>query len=355
MNSAVKKSIELQAAPSRADNETFLRVGIIGAGLMGKWHARAALKAGGNIVALADSESDTAKILTAKYPSAQIFDNLEEMLERQALDILHICTPTGSHCRIAELAIKSGVSVLVEKPLAVSAQETIFLYDLAKSNNVKLCPTHQFAFQKSVEKAKKLVSAIGDVIHLKAIICSAGGAGHSAGKLNEIAADILPHPLSLFQSFLNNPLDKESFSSFQPQDGELRINGRAEKISLEIFISLNVRPTINSFQIFGSEGSIHLDLFHDFTFMENGKVSKLRKIIRPFDFSARNFSAAFFNLLRRSASFETAYPGLQNLVIRFYQSVRENKETPISGEQVINIAQIRDKLIAATLEKEPEK
>ena len=351
MNFPAKKTVEKLKINSQLNAEKSVRVGIVGAGLMGKWHARAAKKAGGEIVAVADFDKEKAGLLAAKYPPSQSFKNAAEMLNHQSIGALHICTPTNTHLEIAELAIKSGVNIFIEKPLAETARDTIYLYDLAAENNVRICPAHQFAFQRSVEKAKKMLPRVGEIIHLRAAICSAGGAGFSAEKLDEIAADILPHPLSLFQTFSDNLLIEENFDSCRPRNGELRIEGLADKTSLEIFVSLNARPTLNYFQIVGSNGTIHLDLFHDFAFIETGKVSRWRKILHPFDSSVRNFSAAFFNLMRRAARFETAYPGLQSLVSQFYGAIRDKKESPVSSAQAINVARIRDYLMPRTEEK----
>jgi hypothetical protein len=177
---------------------------------------------------------------------------------------------------------------------------------------VRICPVHQFAFQSSIEKAKKMMLHIGQIIHLQTTICSAGGIGLSDKHLDSIAVDILPHPLSLFHTFLHKNLAEENWNVFRPQPGELRIYSNYEKISLAIFVSMNARPTINSFQIVGTDGTIHLNLFHDFAVMEREKCQKREKILHPFDLSLRNFSAAAINLIRRSIRFETAYPGCYN-------------------------------------------
>lgn len=350
MNSTPKRTEKSPDINNKFSGAKKIRVGIVGAGLMGKWHARAAKKAGGEIVAVTDVDEKRAKLLAAKYPTAQNFESAAKLLEQQSIDVLHICAPTDTHYEIAKLAVEAGVNIFVEKPLAESAEETIYLYNLAAENNIRICPAHQFTFQQCVERAKKMLSRIGRIIHLRATICSAGGAGLSTAELGEIVVDILPHPLSLFQVFTNDLLNVENFSAFQPQNGELRVIGRADKISVEVFVSLNARPTVNSFQIFGANGTINLNLFHDFAFIESGKVSKLRKILHPFDLSVRNFSAGFVNLMRRSVHFETAYPGLQNLVSSFYWSIRENKELPISAANAINIAQIRDDLVCQIAE-----
>ena len=322
-----------------------LRAGIVGAGLMGKWHARAVKKAGGEIIGVADVDEKQAALLAANFPSAQSFGDVAEMLNQKSLDVLHVCAPTAAHQAIAELAIEAGVNLFIEKPIAQTAAETIRLYDLAAKNNVRLCPVHQFAFQTGVEKAKKWMSRIGQTIHLQATVCSAGGEGFGVEQLDVIAADILPHPLSLFQVVLNEILPEENWEIFRPRPGELRVFNQVRETSLSIFVSMNARPTTNSFQIVGTNGTIHLDLFHGFAVIETEKVSKGRKILHPFDLAARSFSAATINLVRRIVRREPAYPGLWQLVNAFYQSIREDKQPPITPEQAINVAWIRDYLI----------
>jgi predicted dehydrogenase len=339
-----KTKKERETAERKVDAKPF-RVGIVGAGLMGKWHARAAVKAGGKIVCIADIDEKQSASLAADYASAQCFKDAAKMLDQKSLDVIHICTPTFTHTELAEFVIKSQINLFIEKPLASTAAQTTHLYDLARENNVKICPAHQFAFQKGVQKAKKLLSGIGRIVHMQATIFSAGGEGFDNEQNDSIAADILPHPLSLFQSFLSDCLPEKNWEVLRPQAGELRVSGKAGEISLSIFVSMNARPTVNSFEIFGTKGTIYLDLFHGFAFLETGKVSKIRKILRPFDSAFKQFSAATFNLLRRTIQAESAYPGLRQLVKDFYQSIRENKEPPISPHQAINVAIVRDCLI----------
>ena len=334
-----------QIADKRVDAKP-VRVGIVGAGLMGKWHAHAAAKMGGNIVGIVDLNKVQSVLLATKYPSAQVFGTIAEMLNQTPLDVLHICVPTANHRLIAELAIDVGVNLIIEKPLTTTSAETINLYNLAKKKGVYICPVHQFAFQLGVEKAKKLLPRIGQIIHLQATMCSAGGTDLPDYKLDLIAADMLPHPLSLFQVFLNNILPVEGWKFFQPRHGEIRVAGHSGEISLSIFVSMNGRPTTNSFQIIGTIGTIHLNLFHGSAFIETGEASRGQKIMQPFGFSLKIFSSAAFNLICRAFRFEPAYPGLQQLIKCYYESIRENLEPPISSRQAINIAKVRDLLIS---------
>lgn len=322
-----------------------MRAGIVGAGLMGLWHAHAVEKVGGKVVAVFDINKANADSLAAKYSNAKSFDSLEKMLAEVSIDMLHVCTPTETHKKIAELAIEVGVNLLIEKPIVQTAEETVALYKLASRHKVLLCPVHQFVFQDGVRNAKKLLPDIGRIVHLQANICSAGGTGFEASQVETIAEDILPHPLSLMQTFLGDDFKAQGWSIFCPNRGELRVSGRARETSLGIFISMNSRPTLNSFQIFGTGGTIYLNLFHGYSVIESGKTSRTKKILHPFDSAFRNFSAATLNLGRRSFKNEAAYPGLRRLIDEFYQAIKDETPSPIKPAEAIAVAQIRDILI----------
>jgi predicted dehydrogenase len=323
-----------------------IRAGIVGAGLMGRWHAEALEKVGGTVIGVADFDIKKAQQLASRYSNARAFTDIEKMLSSQKIDVLHICSPTGSHEEIAEIAIKAGVNLLIEKPIAATADKTTKLYDLAKENNTLLCPVHQFAFQDGVKKAQTRLPDIGRIVHLEAHICSAGGVGLNDQQVTQIAIDVLPHPLSLIQKFLKCNLSDFEWNMWHPAPGELRAFSHKEKMaSLSIFISMNSRPTVNSFHLYGEDGTIHLNLFHGYAFIEPGKTSRFRKILHPFDLATRNFSAATGNLIKRFITNESAYPGLRQLTGEFYESFNNDKGLPISPAEAIGVAEIRDLLI----------
>jgi predicted dehydrogenase len=321
-----------------------LRAAIVGAGLMGHWHAQAIEKAGGNIIAVVDVDPARARGLARRYRAGS-FPNVEQMLSEVELDVLHICSPASTHQDIGELAINSGLNLVVEKPVTPTARGTVRLYEQAARRGVLVCPVHQFVFQNGVLKAQKLLPRIGRLLHLGVIICSAGGDGLASDQLDSIAADILPHPLSLLQRFLPGELPEEDWVMARPRHGELRVSGEAMGATLSIFVSMNARPTVCDLQIVGTEGTIHLNLFHGYAYLETGRVSRTRKIMHPFEQSLKNLSAAAINLGRRALRRELAYPGLQRLVSEFYRALETGAPSPISAEEAIAIARVRDQLL----------
>lgn len=108
-----------------------IRVGLIGAGFMGRTHA-AAYKSVGNIfgddviaelVAVADVLEENAKALAEKFGFARYTTDWKEIVAANDIDMVDITTPNASHCPIAIEAAKYGKHVYCEKPLAMDAQE----------------------------------------------------------------------------------------------------------------------------------------------------------------------------------------------------------------------------------------
>lgn len=324
---------------------TSIRTGVIGAGLMGYWHADTVHKAGGQLVAVVDPNIDVAQGLAKQYRSVKTFSTTEQMIEEVPLDILHICTPSNTHQSIAEKAIDAGIHVLIEKPVTPKGSDTEALLERASRRGVLLCPIHQFLFQDGVRNAKAWLPRIGELVHLEATFCSAGGMSLTPGLQDAVVADILPHPLSLMQGFLPNGILPEDWTGVKPRLGEFRGMGEIGGISASMFISMHGRPTECGFRVVGTQGTIHLDLFHGYGFYESGAVSKVKKIFRPFDLATKRLGAATVNLGRRVLRGESAYPGLQQLVSAFYRAVRTHAPLPISEVNTLAVARIRDALI----------
>lgn len=330
----------------RANTSPRIRAGIVGAGLMGRWHAHALERAGGVVVAIADIEIARAESLRSRHPAGGIFDSVESMLRDLKPDVLHICSATDTHQLVAKRAIREGIHVLVEKPLAAGEADALRLFDLAAERNTLVCPVHQFVFQDGVEEALRRLPQIGRLVGIEARICSAGGENSPVEHLDSLAFSILPHPLSLAQRFLKSGISSVDWEVLRPDSGELRIFGMSDETSLSIFVSMNSRPTINMMRLTGTGGSIYLDLFHGYSVFEPGRVSRLTKTLRPFDFAARSVAAATANLARRSIRREPAYPGLRRLIREFYRSIRLNAEPPIRPDETLAVVRACESLVA---------
>ena len=111
-----------------------LKIGIFGAGHLGKIHLRIA--ANSNIFELVgfyDPDLNVVNKLLEEldYP---FFENPEALIN--SVDVVSIITPTISHFKIAEKAIRARKHVFIEKPIAQTDDEANTLVNLANDYNV---------------------------------------------------------------------------------------------------------------------------------------------------------------------------------------------------------------------------
>lgn len=317
---------------------------VVGAGLMGRWHAHALTRAAGQVHAIVDRDLDRARALASRYPGAEANSDLQSVLETGTSEVVHVCTPLETHDTLTRTALASRRHVLVEKPLAPSAAIAAELLQLARERGVLLCPVHQFLFQPGMLRLQAALPRLGRVLHLDYVACSAGAEGQEGAGRDAVALDILPHPLSLVQRLLPEPLAALSWQLQHPAPGELRVSGTAGGRSVGILVSMAGRPTRNTLRIVCEAGTTHVDLFHGFCVIESGTVSRTRKLARPFLLTAATLGRATVNLAARAARGETAYPGLRELVRRFYAAIRGDGSPPVSPAETLAVAATHDAL-----------
>ena len=132
-----------------------LNVGVIGAGAMGRSHARVySGMPNVELIGICDKDRRVASEIAKKY-NAKPFTDYTQIDEK--LDAVSVCVPTKLHKDTALFFIKNGVNVLVEKPIASSLEQAKILIEAAKKNNVKLMVGHVERFNPVVAEIKKRI------------------------------------------------------------------------------------------------------------------------------------------------------------------------------------------------------
>ena len=123
--------------------KTPIRVSVVGAGALGKEHARvyAELAASGHVelTGVFDVSTSAAQAVANRCRTA-VFPSLEAAYS--ATDAVSIVTPTVTHFEIAKKFLSQGKHVLVEKPMTVTTAEAAELVDLAGKNGAVLQVGH---------------------------------------------------------------------------------------------------------------------------------------------------------------------------------------------------------------------
>ncbi|UAT30490.1 Gfo/Idh/MocA family oxidoreductase [Bacillus badius] len=145
---------------------------IVGCGFIAKKHARAIEDIqGAQLVAVCDKEPKAMEYYTEVYGAAP-FVELSEMLEREEIDIVCICTPSGLHAPLAEEAAKAGKHIILEKPMAMNLKETDQIIYACKEHNVKLAVVHPNRFRPAVQELRRILDQglLGKISHVNATV-----------------------------------------------------------------------------------------------------------------------------------------------------------------------------------------
>ena len=131
--------------------------GIIGCGMIAKFHARAIADIRGTkLVACQSRRLEAAEAFTSEF-GGQAYESLEEMLAHPELDIVTICTPSGAHLEPAVAAARAGKHVIVEKPLEITLKRCDRIIEACDKAGVTLSTIFPSRFHESSQLLKKAV------------------------------------------------------------------------------------------------------------------------------------------------------------------------------------------------------
>lgn len=319
------------------------RVAIVGAGLMGRWHATACSRAGGHVAGIIDVDIHAAHRLARRIGNPAVAVSLEALPSGIQLDLVHICTPPKTHVEQIRSALARRCSVIVEKPLAPTAAETEALLAEAGRAGCWVLPVHQVAFQHGIRQAGRWVSG-GALRAFDYRVCSAG-ASAAPQRADAVAADILPHPLALLDVFVPEALETTAWQVYRPCAGEIAVTGVAGITAITVLVSMHARPPRHDLTLMTDACTVRADLFHGFAWRESGGMSRFAKVTRPFTAAAIGSRSAAMNLARRAFRREPAYPGLLPLVRHAYDSLGDHSPPPLDDRHTLAVARARDRIL----------
>jgi predicted dehydrogenase len=151
-----------------------VKTGIVGCGGIANGKHLPALKRVGraDLVAFCDIEPAKAAEAAKEYgvPGAKVYTSYKEMLEKEQLDTVHVCTPNDSHAEISIAAMESGANVLTEKPMAKIAADARAMVEASKRTGKKLTVGYQSRYREDSQALKQLIDQgdLGDIYFAKA-------------------------------------------------------------------------------------------------------------------------------------------------------------------------------------------
>lgn len=132
-----------------------IRIGVIGAGVMGAEHARLIREEARGAVLAAVCDADAARAKAA-CGNGQIFDDPYEMIAADAINAIVIASPDATHADLTIACIKAGKPVLVEKPLGTTGADALRVVEAEiKSGKTLVHVGYMRRFDPAYEAMKK--------------------------------------------------------------------------------------------------------------------------------------------------------------------------------------------------------
>ena len=135
-----------------------VRLGLIGCGRISKNHFEAISQIPeADFVAVSDILPDKADKAAAEYHIPAVYTDYHEMLAKEKLDLVSICSPSGMHPNMGIDVAKAKVNVLTEKPMAINIEAADRLIRACDENQVRLFVVKQNRLNSTMQLLKRAI------------------------------------------------------------------------------------------------------------------------------------------------------------------------------------------------------
>ena len=147
-----------------------MKIAFAGAGYIINIHAKAAqAQKDVELIAVVEKFSDKSAALAQKFKIKKQYHTVAELLKAGDVDALVIGTPNFLHAPQAIAALKAGVHVMVEKPMAMNTREAEKMLEASAKSGAKLMVAHCWRFDEDVNWLKVQSQKLGKIIRTKGI------------------------------------------------------------------------------------------------------------------------------------------------------------------------------------------
>ena len=132
-----------------------VRAAIIGTGFMGGVHARAIQRSGGRVHRVLGSSPTRSREAMSALRADGFATSLDDLLDDDSIDVVHVCTPNGTHAALVRAVLAAGKHVVCEKPLASGLTEAEELRALAHDAGVVASIPFVYRYYPMVREARE--------------------------------------------------------------------------------------------------------------------------------------------------------------------------------------------------------
>lgn len=261
------------------DGRETIRVGIVGAGIMARFHAETlAEHPTAEVVAVASRSEQSAVALAADIPRCRAYPGWDEVVADDRIDVVIVATPDHLHAEIAVAAAEAGKDVLIEKPLTTSTSEAANVVSAVRRSGVvamtlfnhRWVPAYAQAYERmragDLGKPVMAYAHKNDRIFVPTKMIEWAASTTSAWFLSSHDIDLVTwllddRPTEVFATAVYGKLADLGIDTPDAVQAQVRYAGGAVATFESCWVYPDTFPTmVDSYaEIIGTEGVIHLD------------------------------------------------------------------------------------------------
>lgn len=335
-------------------------VGVVGTGYIAQSRHLPAYKDEqlAKIQAICDLDHRRAWRIAKTHKIPCVYRTLEEMLSKEALDIVDICSPASTHAPLAIQALKQGVNVIVEKPMAMDFESAKQVYEVAKSSKKKYTVVQNYRFMQEYKILKTAVKR-GQLGRVDAIygFFDSPSTGFTDQFRPEYKHGILfetgIHDVDIARDLLGEVVSAETIMTQKSLDGHahavISILEHGNNAVSMLRLSFKAATPAHRLEVNGSKIRAFLD--YETGSLEFERMFRRSSIKEQIQFAKNELSRTFKTLkhhyyknviLRGMNEFGGLAP-FKDIIHRFVRCVLENTEPPVT----LNEAYMNMKILGA--------
>jgi predicted dehydrogenase len=346
-----------------------LNIGIVGCGVIANAHLPYVRSAGGDPVALCDLNIAASGELADRHGIQRVYRHVGDMLDCEKLDAIHVLTPPHVHAPVAVAALERGIPALVEKPLALTDADVEAMSAAARRGGTFFTAGHNRLFDPPMLVARQLweSGALGELVAIESYQAGVASEREWLGALaGGGIGDLVPHPLYLQLYFLGavNRLEAVAFAPTREDGSERGVDGsdapprRIEELRVlmqgegrtgSLTISMNASPMMNTLKLCGSKMTVEVNL-NNMTIVRRRDYKVPKIIAKPLPNLDESWQLVT-QTTRNTVDFVRGkirfYPGMGELIRRFYDSIRTGTPPPVSEAEAAAVVAVTNRIWAA--------
>lgn len=316
------------------------RVGIIGCGNIFPMHAVSVeQQKNAKLVAVCDIKESRAKE-KAKNHNCKYYLDYKEMMDKEHLDVVHICTPHYLHAPMAIYAANQGKHILTEKPMAISKEDAYAMIEAARKNQVTLGVIFQNRYNAGSILIKKALESgeLGKIISGKLSVTwkrtdeyysKSDWKGTWEKEGGGVIIDQAIHTLDLMNWFVNDEIDYIDASISNRTHELIRVEDAAEGV---IKYKNGVSTSFYAINYYGYDAPVEIELYCEHGIAKLTSETGLIKFADGREMKAARNPNEFFNY-----GTSKQYWGVSHIkqIHNYYSALEKGIAPDITGEEAV--------------------